>query len=545
MYLLYLAGDKTVKRLEKISDTRGGFTGVLDDSDLFGWDLALVGDLSGDGTPELAVGARSDDDGGSARGAVYVVSLDYDTTCGDWILEPSEQCDDGNLVSEDGCSDVCIAEFCSDGTLQAGLGEDCDDGNLVSEDGCSALCIAEFCGDGVPQAGLGESCDDGNMAALDGCSDICEPESIIKLLGTAAGGTLDYTVAGETVSIVTTVGQTAAQVATALAAGINANTTLSGLGIGAGASGDSLIHGGAAPTGFDGSETDVAITTSLESLLSGLSVIPRTLDFEALLAGDPVPDASSLEGITFGYSLDGSTALATDAFETESPVNGLGLSGGDDAFLDGDTLVFDLPRPVLALGLYVVTSDPAAAGEILLVTPHGTTGNSGTPIANAGDGGHVYFMAHVAAEPFSQATLDFTTDEGTHFVYTVDDLTAAVPTEGSCGFAGTADGGHAVGAEVDGVLVQFTTTAGQTAAQVAQALAAAINADATLAALGTAAAADGDQLLTNGTISYQLNSDPGLGGSPVAVPALAPFAFGLLAALLAGAGALAGRRRRA
>ena len=43
------------------------------------------------------------------------------------------------------------------------------------------------------------------------------------------------------------------------------------------------------------------------------------------------------------------TALATDAFETESPVNGLGLSGGDDAFLDGDTLVFDGNGAILSM----------------------------------------------------------------------------------------------------------------------------------------------------------------------------------------------------
>ncbi len=65
VYLLYPNPDKTVSRVEKISSTRGGFSGVLDDGDWFGWGLALLGDLSGDGTPELAVGARLDDDGGS------------------------------------------------------------------------------------------------------------------------------------------------------------------------------------------------------------------------------------------------------------------------------------------------------------------------------------------------------------------------------------------------------------------------------------------------------------------------------------------------
>ncbi len=34
---------------QKISDTEGGFTGILDDGDLFGWPVTSLGDLDGDG----------------------------------------------------------------------------------------------------------------------------------------------------------------------------------------------------------------------------------------------------------------------------------------------------------------------------------------------------------------------------------------------------------------------------------------------------------------------------------------------------------------
>jgi len=44
--------------------------------DLFGGSLAALGDLNGDGVPDLAVGAYGDDDGGSGAGAVYVLFLD-------------------------------------------------------------------------------------------------------------------------------------------------------------------------------------------------------------------------------------------------------------------------------------------------------------------------------------------------------------------------------------------------------------------------------------------------------------------------------------
>lgn len=544
VYLFYLNSDKTLRRLEKISSTRGGFAGALDNGDGFGFGLGLVGDLSGDGTPEFAVAARNDFDGGSDRGAVYLLSLDFASTCGDAIPEPNEECDDGNQASADGCSSMCVVEFCSDGILQTGIGEQCDDGNLLSEDGCSSMCIAEFCGDGILQAGLAETCDDGNSTPFDGCSATCAQETAVSVIGNAAGGALDYTIAGVTVSIATTPGQSAAQVAAALAAAINANTSLSGMGIAAGSTGDQLFHDDM-PSAFAGTDPNVALATSLDTLLGDLSVIPRTLDFESFFDGDPVPDASSIQGISFGYSLSGEVAIVTDAFATESPIQSLGLTGGDEAFLDGDTLSFTLPRPVLAIGIYVVTSDPAAAGEILLVTPQGTSSNSATPIGIAPDGGFIYFLAHIAAVPFSSATLDFAADGGTHFVYTIDDLTAAVPTVSSTAYTGVATGGFIVGAVVDGFSIQITTTSGATAAQVALALALAINSDPTLRQAGTAAAAVGDEVLTNGTITVETNEDPGLGGGATAVPSAGPIGLSLLAAALAAAGMAFEARRRA
>jgi cysteine-rich repeat protein len=55
--------------------------------------------------------------------------------CGNSVVEGLEQCDDGNVISEDGCSDQCIAEFCGDGTVQIGLGEQCD-----STNNCDSSC---------------------------------------------------------------------------------------------------------------------------------------------------------------------------------------------------------------------------------------------------------------------------------------------------------------------------------------------------------------------------------------------------------------------
>lgn len=97
--------------------------------------------------------------------------------CGDGVVDPDEECDDGNTTSGDGCSETCTLESCGNGVVD--VGEECDDGNTTPCDGCSASCQIEACGNGRVECG--EECDDGNTASGDGCSATC----------TLEGGTCD------------------------------------------------------------------------------------------------------------------------------------------------------------------------------------------------------------------------------------------------------------------------------------------------------------------------------------------------------------------
>jgi fibro-slime domain-containing protein len=120
--------------------------------------------------------------------------------CGDGKQnQASEQCDDGNTASNDGCSTTCQLEAnyvcpnpgqpcvstvtCGDGVV--GGDEQCDDKNTVANDGCSDTCKLEdgftcpypglacvpICGDGKVVGS--EECDVGPDVPNDGCDATC------------------------------------------------------------------------------------------------------------------------------------------------------------------------------------------------------------------------------------------------------------------------------------------------------------------------------------------------------------------------------------
>jgi cysteine-rich repeat protein len=128
---VYVAGaDKNALAVFTRNAVTGGLTFVELEKDgtgnVDGLNGAFAIAVSADGTSIYVTGA--DDD------AVAV----FGNRCGNGILDPAEQCDDGNTQQGDGCSAGCRLE-CVDVSS-------CDDGDPCTEDRCTGECVQQRCG---------------------------------------------------------------------------------------------------------------------------------------------------------------------------------------------------------------------------------------------------------------------------------------------------------------------------------------------------------------------------------------------------------------
>ncbi|MEZ4449880.1 MAG: hypothetical protein R3B09_10415 [Nannocystaceae bacterium] len=110
----------------------------------------------------------------STSGSTSTSTTDPPPSCGDGMVDPGEECDEGDANDNEGtCTEGCTKATCGDGFLQRG--EECDLGPSNDNEGeCTNLCTLPVCGDGFIQPG--EACDDGegNDADIMGA---CHPET--------------------------------------------------------------------------------------------------------------------------------------------------------------------------------------------------------------------------------------------------------------------------------------------------------------------------------------------------------------------------------
>lgn len=123
-----------------------------------------------DGCKRMFLPACTSSASSTANAQAQVAGTFYAPTCSNGLIDAGEQCDDGNLVSFDACTNDCRIAFCGDGLMQ--IWEQCDDGNRIDSDACSNTCKLPACGDGVIQPG--EECDDGNQVSADSCTTACK-----------------------------------------------------------------------------------------------------------------------------------------------------------------------------------------------------------------------------------------------------------------------------------------------------------------------------------------------------------------------------------
>jgi len=118
-----------------------------------------------------STGTSASSESGASASSVTSSESGTSPVCGDGELEAPEECDDGNLIDQDGCRANCTSYRCGDGVFSIGW-ELCDDGNADNTDECTNDCRLPRCGDGFvypPE----EDCDDGNREDGDECPSLC------------------------------------------------------------------------------------------------------------------------------------------------------------------------------------------------------------------------------------------------------------------------------------------------------------------------------------------------------------------------------------
>ncbi|HTE07024.1 MAG TPA: FG-GAP-like repeat-containing protein [Planctomycetota bacterium] len=192
-WILFLRPDGTVKAHQKISALAGGFTGTLGDHAWFGFSVAALGDLDGDGARDIVVGAK-------LQSAAWVLLLRPDGTvkshvkldAGSVGLPPGDALGGASLTQ--------VPDLDGDGRPELAVGADLDNATGTAR---GAVWILSLDADGAAQsflkigdglAGFAGALDDSDqfgvaVAAFDDLDGDGKPDLAVGAIGDDDGGT--------------------------------------------------------------------------------------------------------------------------------------------------------------------------------------------------------------------------------------------------------------------------------------------------------------------------------------------------------------------
>ena len=128
IHIIFMNSDGTASDTVEINDTVANGP-VLANNDLFGISIANIGDLNGDGTSDIAVGAYGDDGSGSSIGAIHIMFMNSNGTVSDTIEINDDTANGPDLydIDEFGSSIANIGDLNGDGVSDIAVGAHADD----------------------------------------------------------------------------------------------------------------------------------------------------------------------------------------------------------------------------------------------------------------------------------------------------------------------------------------------------------------------------------------------------------------------------------
>ena len=120
VWIVFPLSDGRTRSTQRISSpSQGGLMSPLSGDANFGFGIDGIGDLDGDGVPDMVVGAPGDDAAGTDRGSVLVLFLNRDGTVKNEVK--IHVGDRASVGARFGTGVACLGDLDGDGTLEVAI----------------------------------------------------------------------------------------------------------------------------------------------------------------------------------------------------------------------------------------------------------------------------------------------------------------------------------------------------------------------------------------------------------------------------------------